>query len=168
MEECVIKYKDNFYLKTEVGYKKIILTTDPQLIEQGIQAIDDEFLEWFIKNPNCEEVEVYELNGKLFAEPIMPKLESKPETIEETAEKLYPVHINPILDKYNDGVTNVIGKEDINEDCREIFIAGAKWQQKRSYSEEEVLKLLLDSEEYTSRFNNRTNLTSWFENNKKK
>ena len=37
--------------------KKIILTTDPDLIKDGIQAIDDEFLEWFVRNP-CEEVEV--------------------------------------------------------------------------------------------------------------
>ena len=36
--------------------KKIILTTDQDLI--GIQPIDDEFLEWFVKNPSCEEVEV--------------------------------------------------------------------------------------------------------------
>lgn len=37
---------------------KIILTTDETLINDGIQAIDDEFLEWFVKNPNCEEVEI--------------------------------------------------------------------------------------------------------------
>ena len=35
---------------------KIILTTDQDL--KGIQAIDDEFLEWFVKNPSCEEVEI--------------------------------------------------------------------------------------------------------------
>jgi len=42
------------------GYsaKKIILTTDQDLIKDGVQAIDDEFLEWFVKNPSCEEVEV--------------------------------------------------------------------------------------------------------------
>jgi hypothetical protein len=38
--------------------KKIILTTDQELIKDGVQAIDDEFLEWFVKNPSCEEVEV--------------------------------------------------------------------------------------------------------------
>jgi hypothetical protein len=38
--------------------KKIILTTDQDLIVDGIQAIDDEFLEWFIKNNSCEEVEI--------------------------------------------------------------------------------------------------------------
>jgi hypothetical protein len=38
--------------------KKIILTTDQDLIKDGVQPIDDEFLEWFVKNPSCEEVEV--------------------------------------------------------------------------------------------------------------
>lgn len=38
--------------------KKIILTTDQNLIENGIQAIDDEFLQWFAKNPSREEVEI--------------------------------------------------------------------------------------------------------------
>ncbi len=33
--------------------RKIILTTDQNLIKDGVQAIDDEFLEWFVKNPSC-------------------------------------------------------------------------------------------------------------------
>ena len=36
--------------------KKIILTTDQNL--DGVQKIDDEFLQWFVKNPSCEEVEI--------------------------------------------------------------------------------------------------------------
>lgn len=40
--------------------KKIILTTDQDLIKDGVQAIDDEFLEWFVKNPNCEKVDIIE------------------------------------------------------------------------------------------------------------
>jgi hypothetical protein len=39
-------------------WKKIILTTDQDLIKDGVQAIDDEFLEWFVKNPSCEEVDI--------------------------------------------------------------------------------------------------------------
>ena len=39
-------------------WKKIILTTDQDLINDGVQAIDDEFLEWFVKNPSCEEVKI--------------------------------------------------------------------------------------------------------------
>ena len=38
--------------------KKIILTTDQDLIADGVQAIDNEFLEWFAKNLSCEVVEV--------------------------------------------------------------------------------------------------------------
>ena len=44
--------RDNVYSS------KIILTTDVDLIKDGIQPIDDEFLEWFVKNPSCEKVEV--------------------------------------------------------------------------------------------------------------
>ena len=39
-------------------YQKIILTTNQDLIKDGVQAIDYEFLEWFVKNPSCEEVEL--------------------------------------------------------------------------------------------------------------
>ena len=38
--------------------KKIILTDNQDLIKDGVQSIDDEFLEWFVKNVSCEEVEV--------------------------------------------------------------------------------------------------------------
>jgi hypothetical protein len=37
--------------------KKIILTTDAQLIADGVQAIDDKFLKWFINIPSCEMVQ---------------------------------------------------------------------------------------------------------------
>jgi hypothetical protein len=44
-------------LKSE-DKRKIILTTDQDLIKDGVQAIDDEFLKWFVKNPSCEKFEV--------------------------------------------------------------------------------------------------------------
>jgi hypothetical protein len=37
-------------------FEKIILTTDQDLIKDGVQAIDDKFLEWFVKNPSYEEI----------------------------------------------------------------------------------------------------------------
>jgi hypothetical protein len=40
------------------GCKKIILTTDQSL--DGVQAISDEFLQWFVQNPSCEEVVIVE------------------------------------------------------------------------------------------------------------
>jgi hypothetical protein len=51
-------------------YKKIIMSTNTSINvlcgcgkdcgakESGVQAIDDEFLEWFVKNPSCESVDV--------------------------------------------------------------------------------------------------------------
>ncbi len=43
----------------EFNCEKIILTTDEQLISDGVQSIDKPFLIWLINNPNCEEVQVY-------------------------------------------------------------------------------------------------------------
>ena len=53
------------------------------------------------------------------------------ETLEEAAEKVYP----------NDGFKDEIWA-DIGEVFREKFIEGAKWQQERMYSEEEVIKAI--------------------------
>ena len=41
--------------------KKIILTTDPDLIADGVQEIDGDFLEQFVQNPTCEEVDILKL-----------------------------------------------------------------------------------------------------------
>ena len=36
------------------NWKKIIITNDLELIKDGIQEIDDEFLRWFVNNPSCD------------------------------------------------------------------------------------------------------------------
>jgi hypothetical protein len=51
---------NHFKIFNQKGYKKIILTTDPDLIKDGVQQISDEFLQWFINNPSCEYVEINE------------------------------------------------------------------------------------------------------------
>jgi hypothetical protein len=77
-------------------WKKIILTTDQDLIKDGVQAIDDEFLEWFVKNSSCEEVEVTDyFNPKNIVyghntEPykiIIPQEEPKPHSFCETPDE---------------------------------------------------------------------------------
>jgi hypothetical protein len=80
------------------GCKKIILASDTYLIKDDVQAIDDEFLEWFVNNPSCEEVEVkkIELNTdyrsdwkqKFRYKIMIPKEEPKQETLEEAAANL--------------------------------------------------------------------------------
>lgn len=50
---------ERYAKKTSNKCKKIILTTDADLIKDGVQTIPDEFLEWFVKNPSCEYVEIF-------------------------------------------------------------------------------------------------------------
>ena len=79
-----------------------------------------------------------------------PKQDIEKETIEEAAENKYG-----LSDKYS---KNRIG-----------FIEGAKWQQERSYSEEEVMDILLLS--YSSISDKSlagADLRKWFEQFKKK
>jgi hypothetical protein len=52
---------------------KIILTTDQELIADGVQAIDDEFLEWFGKNQSCENVHVYKEHKQINQDNIVTK-----------------------------------------------------------------------------------------------
>jgi hypothetical protein len=125
----------------EKGYhpshcKKIILTTDQALIADGVQSIDDEFLEWFVKNSSCESVEVKNpliANVSDFGyKTIIPQEESKQETLEEFAFEKYPRSMS-----------------EKDSELRNIFSEGlelgAKWQKeqdKNKYSDEEVLEAL--------------------------
>jgi hypothetical protein len=54
----------------------------------------------------------------------------KQETLEEAAKRLYPLR-NTFLERFKDLE-------------QKIFIEGAKWQQERSYSEEDVKNAFLD------------------------
>ena len=138
---------------------KIILTTDQDLIKDGVQAIDDEFLEWFVKNPSCEEVEVTygvlkpfqsENKGYLIHCPDNEVLEEpKQETLEEA------------------GVIAAGLCEHLEAREQAFFIAGfqerIKWQQERMYSDEEVLDIL-----FSMSVDNPNDITKWFEQFKKK
>ncbi len=123
-----VQYLHGDFLGSE---KKIILTTDQDLIADGVQSIDDEFLEWFVKNPSCESVVVNfnykkfrwsELNKSQCYKIIIPHEEPKQETLEAAAANL----ADPNLCKTDN------------------WIAGAKWQSERMYSEEEVIQLLTE------------------------
>ena len=58
LEQEQILNKFPTYLTDLSECKLVIMTTDQDLIKDGVQAIDDEFLEWFVKNPSCERVEI--------------------------------------------------------------------------------------------------------------
>jgi hypothetical protein len=202
------KLKGNFAFAYEY---QIILTTDGDLIKESVQAIDDEFLGWFVKNPSCENVEVsedyFKPSNMVYGhdtEPykiIIPKEEQKqhlvdmmksdeelglyeepktkcycghttycdcgpeqdfkdielpqqerPETLEEVAERFY-------------GEEEVVNDYDISGYLQSAFLTGAKWQQERSYSEEDIREAFLagvEKESYKG-----LNFDDWFEKFKK-
>ena len=115
---------------------RIILTTDESLFKYGVQAIDDEFLEWFVKNPSCEYVEVYkdkrlEIEQDFdFYEIIIPKEEAKQETLEE----YFLGKIKEVLQFDNDAQAIRFMEKYFK----------AKKEQERSYSEEEVKQAYID------------------------
>lgn len=49
-------------------FSKVVLTTDPQLISDGVQAIPDDFMEWYVnkvfESPLIEYVDLIKLRKK--------------------------------------------------------------------------------------------------------
>ena len=138
------KHDDKFW------YKKIILTTDKSL--DCVQPIDDEFLEWFVKNPNCEFVnlDTFSMGDKVLYNVVFSKEEPKQETLEEAAEKYASISFN-------------------RQDLYDGFIAGAKWQAERMYSEEEVFNLCGDFATFVQQKRpSYKKQLEWFEQFKKK
>jgi tRNA nucleotidyltransferase/poly(A) polymerase len=133
----------------EFGYKKIIMTTDHDLIKDGVQAIDDEFLEWFVKNLSCEKVEIdFSLvSGTFKYKIIIPKEE--PKYIEDKFEFESRI-INEVWDRDEEPKQETLEESTKKylKNCKEaihdniMFIQGsnfgAKWQAKRMYSEEDM------------------------------
>ena len=144
--------------------KKIILTTDQSL--DGVQSIDDEFLEWFVQNPSCDFVEIERgylgmwgfcksseiiSKDKIHYKIIIPKEEPKQEILEEAAE------IGKFAEKKYLERLYSFQKVDFNDGVFE----GAEWQAERMYSEEEVLELLRKAHFVEQ------NIDEWFEQFKK-
>jgi hypothetical protein len=114
-------------------WEKIILTTDQELIKDGVQAIPDDFLEWFVNNPSCEEVRIEKWFDKSSDEEYFIPIISKEEPLEEVALFVYPIHL--IWDEEE--------RYDCNQELRKTFIDGAKWQQehKQFFNDDRVKTL---------------------------
>jgi hypothetical protein len=172
--QTVFNPKTKEHLISLKSCKKIILTTDQDLIKDGVQSIDDEFLQWFVKNPSCEEVEVLydyfqvDQNNPVFRgstalvkqhKIIIPKEEPKQLTNLEIAIKLEEIEREEVrevkrTDLYNSilSIVKQIPRENVESDAMdapscayEIEQLFYKWQQERMYSEEEVRLMFSES-----------------------
>jgi len=149
------------YLTDLSECKLVIMTTDQDLIEDGVQAISDEFLEWFVKNPSCELVYVrfFCCGGyddkcepkclRKSYEIIIPKEE--PKQVGQVTEKgiidtirncpncgvKFHIHKN-ITEPKQETIEEAAERMSIGireEDYKDGFIEGAKWQQQQMYSD---------------------------------
>jgi len=172
-------WENTMALRSNNKPKKIILTTDTTLIKDGVQAIDDDFLEWFVKNPSCEIVEVERgylgMGGfvksnepiskdKIEYKIIIPKEEPKDVVLG------YKTSLDAqMLDKVEpkqetlEEVVNNFKKTD-------VYINEIKQEQEKMYSEQEVKDLIEDWTKMASGLNQNFPLDKfniWFEQFKK-
>jgi len=184
-----------YFLKGYYGIqplaKKIILTTDQDLIKDGVQSIDDEFLEWFVKNPSCEKVEVRKV--KQIPDGITYGMFGNDEPPTEMNYKIIipqeePKQEMPIINGSYGCIIETNKQETLKEaaeryarfnfdssflDIDDHFIAGAEWRQERLYSEEDLKEAFRqgqDNMDYSEMFGWDSKLTEqqWFEQFKKK
>jgi hypothetical protein len=177
----IIKYEKDENTLTP-NCKKIILTTDIDLIAEGVQSIDDEFLEWFVKNPSCEEVKVetFEVEDYVgFAghtsyptfhnkyKIIIPKQESKQikcycgHTITCDCEPLQET-LEEAAERYVKSRWGLVSYPDIELS----FIEGANWLAERMYSEEDLLSAFEAGMMFIGE--DKGSFREWFEQQKKK
>jgi hypothetical protein len=144
---------------------KVILTTDPDLIKDGVQAIDDDFLEWFVKNPSCEfvEVETFEVEDYVgFAghtgyptfhneyKIIIPQEEPKQccdsgivdDFCINTLKCKHAIEISK-QETLEEAAENFVKVKQFRTEEKDktrlySFIQGSKWQAERMYSEEDL------------------------------
>jgi hypothetical protein len=167
-------------------YKKIILTTDPDLIKNGVQAIPDDFLEWFIENQGCEFVEVEREKSVGYTEDrarvfygklkiIIPKEEPNPfELPKALPDDVFFKSLEEPKQETLEEAALKYARHNASgyfvESKVKAFEEGAKWQAERMYSEEEVIELL---KTFDIKFNSgiverNKGIKEWFEQFKKK
>jgi hypothetical protein len=134
------------------GGLKVIMATDQNLIKDGVQAIDDEFLKWFVENPSCEEVEVKELlsnNGNAFYgyKIIIPDLwgeifdwlereEPKKETLDCPYDftsrcTMGRCDCTPKKETLEEAKQRILDSNYLSLNDADIFEMGAEWQQEQ-------------------------------------
>jgi hypothetical protein len=140
----VLQWKDDSSL---LGRKKVILTTDQDLIKDGVQAIEYEFLEWFFKNPSCEEVGIKVefmqtpdyLKDGFYYKIVIPQEEPKQEI--ELIDGFIPTSFFDKQETLEEALKNEL--EFVHNSCRNFDfdlgfktggLIGANWQSKQLLS----------------------------------
>jgi hypothetical protein len=172
LHRCHTKNSKTIYYVTNSGgiaigaeyCKKVILTTDLDLIKDGVQAIDDDFLHWFVKNSSCEVAALEKEHDDTVPYPkmrfikpykiIIPQEEPKQSTVGkefyESADEIITVYkqekIEEAAEKYVEDFDlsfyDTVEEIPVKEIAKNDFISGAKWMEERSYSENDMIDFL--------------------------
>jgi hypothetical protein len=167
--KCTEEQLLNIQIGTDTLNYKIIFSTDPKLIADGIQAIDDTFLEWFVKNPTCEfvvvvsELKVFDKNDFCISCAIydtdytkmiyyiVPQKEHIKETLEESEAELYleerETELYLTINKIIDGGKNLIKGHEISRGhtidyAFDIALEVTKTQMKKMNSDEDMIAFM--------------------------
>jgi hypothetical protein len=165
LEGKLLQFTGRNVLGDKFKAPKIILTTDQDLIKDGVQSIDDDFLEWFVNNPSCEYIQTTELSlfngdtgesGHYKYEIIIPQEEPKTNSCcgrcngvddicifdrEEPKQELElkDFESGDILDVLNMGNVEYLGNGDIIYNPNLFFIKrGDKWFIKNEKPKQEL------------------------------
>jgi hypothetical protein len=190
-EERILKH--NKFVIPFPKDRKIILTDNKDLIKDGVQAIDDEFLEWFVKNPSCEEVEV---EKKSYIEIKEISYEGDFQNVEyvnykiiipqedinffqitvNSLEKSMNLNLEYINDEPLEAALSFLPHSEVDNDTDFItgFELGAEWQSERMYSEEDLREAFIaggnsqieEDDDYGTEYD--AYMEEWFEQFKKK
>lgn len=131
---------------------KIILTNDPKLIADGVQEIDEEFLKWYVNNPDCEFVEVEEFvdNWKYSITVLQDKImqrfiknakhKGKSLTTEEVMEGRSSAYEFIKFDETVEEAAEKFVNNTRLKNPKSLFCEGAKWQKEQNLLTHECKK----------------------------
>jgi hypothetical protein len=157
----------NFFWDFGVRYYKIILTTDPDLIKDGVQKIDDEFLQWFVKNPSCEVVEVDKIpdlqsyNEKTYKCELVYTITIPQEEPKQTLEKYEQQGMEKYAHEFKQETLEEAKLRQLFKNRSNCYADTGNFENDGSYSEGEVIQAM-DEDCFIN------TVKEWFEQFKKK
>jgi hypothetical protein len=132
--------RKSIYARGKVKNGKIIFTTNPKLIADGVQKIDDEFLEWVCKNSTCELVNLIQTNevtslvhgNKPYYKILIPTEKQEPikdlEFYRKNAEENYittPISVLRYITELEEANKNSVSIERVNKYGRHQHYVGS-------------------------------------------
>jgi hypothetical protein len=149
----VLRHNFSVKIEDDGDHKKIILTTDEDLIKNGVQEISEDFLQWFVKNPSCEFVEVEKIRVISYSFPRNAYAKYRITIPKEEPKQSVEKYEQQGLEKYFEEPNYNMKQEILDEMNKQETLEDKKFQQKLvdklnngelSYQNAPIYTILLD------------------------